>query len=82
MTLILSLPPEIEQRLTQEAKRQGLPADEYALQLLDKHLPPRDRRVKLAALVQSRIETGDATEQQETGEYQRTYSDRKGAQGL
>jgi hypothetical protein len=35
MTLKLHLPPELEQRLIQEAKRQALPLDAYTLELLD-----------------------------------------------
>ena len=69
MTLTLHLPPELEQRLTQEAKRQGLALDAYALQLLDQSLPPKDRRTELVTLLQSWIEEGDPEEQQETGEY-------------
>jgi hypothetical protein len=69
MTLTLHLPPELEQRLLQEAKRQGLPLDEYTLQLLDKHLPPKDQRMKLVTLLQAWIAEGDPEEQRETGEY-------------
>ena len=69
MTITLSLTPELEQRLTQEAKRQGLSADTCAMQLLDKHLPPQDRNEALVALLQSWIDEEDASEQQETGEY-------------
>ena len=69
MTLTLYLTPELEQRLTQEAKRQGLSIDVYTLQLLDKHLPAKDRREELITLLQSWIDEDDAGEQQETGEY-------------
>jgi hypothetical protein len=69
MTLTLHLPPDLEQRLTQEAKRHGLALDAYTLQLLDKSLPPKDRCAKLVALLQSWIEEGNPEEQQETGEY-------------
>jgi hypothetical protein len=69
MTLTLHLPPELEQRLTQEAKRQGLALDVYTLQLLDKSLPPKDRRIELVALLQSWLDEGDPEEQQETGEH-------------
>ena len=69
MTLTLHLPPELEQRLTQEAKRHGLALDVYTLQLLDKSLPPKDRRAELVTLLQSWIEEGNPEEQQETGEY-------------
>lgn len=69
MTLTLHLPPELEQRLLQEAKRQGLPLDAYTLQLLDKHLPPKDQRMELVTLLQAWIAEGDPEEQRETGEY-------------
>jgi len=69
MTLTLHLSPELEQRLTQEAKRHGLALDAYTLQLLDKSLPPKDRRAELVTLLQSWIEDGNPEEQQETGEY-------------
>ena len=69
MTLTLHLPSELEQRLTQEATRHGLALDAYTLQLLDKSLPPRERRTELVTLLQSWIEEGNPEEQQETGEY-------------
>ena len=69
MTLTLHLPPELEQRLTHEATRHGLALDAYTLQLLDKSLPPTDRRTELVILLQSWIEDGNPEEQQETGEY-------------
>lgn len=69
MTLTLHLTQELEKRLTQEAKRQGLSTDEYAVQLLDKHLPPRGCREELVTLLQSWIDEDDTGEQQETGEY-------------
>ena len=69
MALTLHLPPELEQRLTQEAKRQGLPLDECTLQLLDKHLPPKDHGTELVILLQEWIDEGDPEEQRETGEY-------------
>ena len=69
MTLTLHLSPELEQRLTQEAKRHGLALDAYTLQLLDKSLPPKDHRTELVTLLQSWIEDGNPEEQQETVEY-------------
>ena len=69
MTLTLHLSPELEQRLTQEAKRHGLALDAYTLQLLDKSLPPKDHRTELVTLLQAWIEDGNPEEQQETGEY-------------
>ena len=69
MTLTLHLPPELEQRLTQEATRHGLALDAYTLQLLDKSLPPEDRRTELVTLLQSWLDEGDPEEQRETGTY-------------
>lgn len=69
MTLTLHLSPDLEQRLTQEAKRHGLALDAYTLQLLEKSLPPKDRHTELVTLLQSWLDAGDADDQQETGEY-------------
>jgi hypothetical protein len=69
MTLTVHLPPELEQRLNQEAQRQGLSLDEYALALLDKSLPPKDRRTEIITLLQTWIDEEDPEEQRETGEY-------------
>ncbi|MBD2269772.1 hypothetical protein H6F62_13615 [Anabaena sp. FACHB-1391] len=38
MTLTLSLPPELEQYLIQEAKQQGLSVETYTLQLIQKSI--------------------------------------------
>ena len=69
MTISLALSPELEQRLKQAAEQQGLPADAYALRLLEQHLLPAERRAELVALLQSWIDGADVTEQRETGEY-------------
>ncbi len=69
MVLTLNLPPNLEKRLRQEVERRDTLADEYALQLLDQHLPPGDRHTELVNLLQSWIDEGDVEEQQETGEY-------------
>lgn len=39
MTLQLTLPPELEERLRQEAERLGEPTESVALRVLDQHLP-------------------------------------------
>jgi hypothetical protein len=69
MTLTLYLSPELEQRLKQEAKRQGLSLDADALQLLAQSMPPKDRQSELVTLLQSWIDEGDPEEQRDTGEY-------------
>jgi len=60
MTLRVALPPDLEQRLRSEAERQGLSADAVTLQLLDKYLPPSNRRAQTVALLQSWIDADDA----------------------
>ena len=71
MTLTLTLTPEMEHRLKVEAQRQGMSADAYTVQLLDKHLPTEDRRAQLVSLLQSWIDADDdeTKEQKETGNY-------------
>jgi hypothetical protein len=83
MTLKLHLPPDLEGRLRREAERQGLPAEQCTLRLLDEHLPPSERGAGLRELVGIWIAEDDAGEQQETGEFlvrsldQDRLSDRK-----
>lgn len=69
MTLTLNLPQELEQRLTREAQRQGLPLDAYTVALLDKSLPPQERRTELITLLQTWLDEEDPEEQRDTGEY-------------
>jgi len=69
MTLHLHLPPELAERLRYEAERRGLAADACTVELLEKHLPPNDRRAELVALLQSWIDAPDADEQKATGDY-------------
>ena len=69
MTLTLHLPPDLEQRLVQEAQRQGRSLDDYTLELLSKSLPPQDRRTELVTLLQTWLDEEDPEEQRETGEY-------------
>jgi hypothetical protein len=59
MTLQVILPPDLEQRLRSEADRQGLSTDAMTVQLLDKYLPPADRRAQAVALLQSWIDDTD-----------------------
>ena len=47
----------------------GISADAYALQLLNKHLPPKDYRADLTSLLQEWIDGDDVEEQKETGSY-------------
>jgi hypothetical protein len=69
MTLNLEVPPDLIERLRQEAELFGLTTDEYAVQLLEKHLPPKNGSSVAFDLLQSWIEGSDADEQKGTGEY-------------
>jgi len=69
MTLNLTLDPELERRLTEAAEQSGVSADQWTLQLLDRHLPPPNRQAAVVAAIQSWIDEADSTEQQETGDY-------------
>ncbi|MBL8796203.1 MAG: hypothetical protein JNM56_20050 [Planctomycetia bacterium] len=69
MTLHLSLPPELERRLTADAARLGLPLETYALQLLSQQPAPPDRRSAAVALLQGWIDEDDHGEHRETGDY-------------
>jgi site-specific recombinase len=84
MTLTLSLTPEIEQYLVQQAIEQGLSTEDYAMQLLTTAIPSTEKNTKLANLLQRWIDQGDAEEQQETGDYliQSLDADRKGDRPL
>ncbi len=62
MTLQVALSSELEQRLRSEAARQGLSAGEVTLQVLEKHLPPADRRQQTVALLQTWIDADDAND--------------------
>lgn len=69
MTLKIELPSELEQRLSGEADRRGVPAEILTLELLDEHLPSSRRQAELVSLLKSWVEDGDPEEQRETGEY-------------
>jgi hypothetical protein len=66
MTITLTLAPELEFKLKQEADRRGLPPEQYALEVLDEHISQaeRERREKLVALVQSWIDEDEASEEE------------------
>lgn len=69
MTLLLALSKELEERLIQEAERTGLPTEDLAIRLLDKHLPLTEERRKAMALLKSWINGDEEAEQKETGSY-------------
>ena len=69
MTLTLSLPPELEQYLIQQAQQQGLSVETYAVQLIQKSTLQKEKQLKIVNVLQSWIDESDEQEQQETGEY-------------
>jgi len=40
MTLRLALPPDLETRLKSAASKNGKPVEQYAVQVLEEHVPP------------------------------------------
>jgi hypothetical protein len=60
MPLSLLLPPELEERLREEAARRGLPADVAVLQILDQHLPPAARRAAAVAMLREWAQEDEA----------------------
>jgi len=69
MTLQIELTSVLEQRLTREANRRGVPVETLTLALLDEFLPAPDRQAELVSLLKSWVEDEDPAEQRETGEY-------------
>jgi hypothetical protein len=50
MTLQITLPSQLEERLRQEAKRRGQEEETVALRVLDEHLPPAFEARRAAAI--------------------------------
>lgn len=69
MTLTLKLTQELEERLKEEASREGKPVEVYAIELIGRHLRPNGQQVDLASLLELWITEGDAEEQRSTGEF-------------
>ena len=71
MILQLNLPPELEERLRQEAERRGEPSEAVAMQILDQNLPPPldERRAAAIAMLQqwmaedAQLEDSEAAEE-------------------
>jgi hypothetical protein len=61
MTLQLTLPPVLEERLRQEAERRGQATESVALRLLDEYLPPLDDRRSAALAMLNRWMEEDAS---------------------
>ncbi len=60
MPSVIALLPDLEERLKQEAVREGLPLDEYALKVLGEHISRTEKaRKEKNSLLQSWIEEDD-----------------------
>jgi hypothetical protein len=72
MTLQLTLSPEVEARLRQEAVRCGQPTEAIAIQLLERHLPPPldQRRAAAVAMLHQWMEEDAALTPEEEAENQ------------
>lgn len=65
MTLTLTLSRDLEQNLTQEARRLGLTPDRYAVRILERNIPADDQRQQLMALLESRIADAESSRDQD-----------------
>src|SRR5262245_20880450 len=70
MSMQLTLPPQLEERLKREAARRGIAPDTCALQLLEQHLPPPldERRVAAIAMLQRWAEEDETLSPEEAAE--------------
>jgi hypothetical protein len=70
MTIQLTLPAQLEERLRREAERQGLPPDAVTLQILDQHLPPPldNHRAAAVAMLERWMEEDAALSDEESAE--------------
>jgi hypothetical protein len=69
MTLVLNLPADLEERLSEAARRVGISVADYAVQALERQIPAGDHRAELVALLQSWIDDQNVDEQKETGDF-------------
>ena len=71
MSLTIELSPQEEQRLREEAARQGLPPEELVLQAVKQLIPSdsNDIEARLARLDRILLDPDDAEDQRETWEF-------------
>ena len=65
MTLTLALPTAVEEGLTREAFRLGIPLDTYVLRVLEQHALPQSRSDRAAAALQAWRDDAARRDQQE-----------------
>jgi predicted DNA-binding protein len=58
MSIQITLPPELEERLRREAERSGQPTESLVVRVLEEHLPPAldERRAAAVAMLQGWME--------------------------
>lgn len=61
MSLTIDLPPEVEQRLREEASRQGQAPEDLVLSLVTEHFPPQAGRARRVAALLDQWDTEDDT---------------------
>lgn len=66
----VTLPPDLERRLSVKAAKQGLDVEQFAVKVLDKSFPA-DQKTDAVALLQSWIDADDmeAADQKATGDF-------------
>ena len=66
----VTLPPDLERRLSAEAAKRGLDVEQFAVKVLGECLPV-DRKIEAVALLQSWIDADDteAADQKATGDF-------------
>ncbi len=66
----VTLPPDLERRLSAEAAKRGLDVEQFAVSVLGEYLPT-DQKIEAVALLQSWIDADDteAAEQKDTGDF-------------
>jgi hypothetical protein len=72
MTVILTLPPEVEERVQREAAKRSIPVAEYVASVVAAAVPPADeaeRRARGFAALDAVAEMGSEEEQRQTFEY-------------
>ncbi len=72
MTLSVTLPPEVEARVQQEAARRSVPVEDYVVSVVTASVPvggEAERRARTLGAIEAVAEMGSEEEQRETFEY-------------
>ena len=71
MTVSLTLPPDVEARVYQEAARRSVPVEDYVASVVTAAVPAgeAERRARALAAIEAVAEMGSEEEQRETFEF-------------